>query len=94
MSRLEAALSKLVICPMWNNCPARLLVQDYKRKYFYPPKRQPRVEQKGQHIPRDNPVEPGESDDTEFQFNFVRLKEVGQELYIRCVPYFNSTLCD
>ena len=67
VSRLEAALSKLVICPMWNNCPARLLVQDYKRKYFYPPKGQPRVERKGQHIPRDNPVEPGESDDTDGQ---------------------------
>ena len=34
MSRLEGCIAKIVVCPMYDRCPARPLVQEYKRKYF------------------------------------------------------------
>ena len=33
----EACLEKLVLCPLYDRCPARRLVQEYKRKSYYPP---------------------------------------------------------
>ena len=30
----EACLEKLVLCPLYDRCPARRLVQEYKRKYY------------------------------------------------------------
>lgn len=64
MFRLEGLLERLVNCPHWERCPARVLVQDYKRKYFYPKSGQSRMGQKGQRYPRDNPEEPGEAGDS------------------------------
>ena len=54
----EACLEKLVLCPLYDRCPARRLVQEYKRKYYYPPVGQSRVGQKGKRYPRDNPTRP------------------------------------
>ena len=62
MSRLEGCIAKIVVCPVYGRCPARTLVQDYKRRYFHPAGRQPPVGQKGERHPRDNPVAPGPSD--------------------------------
>lgn len=59
MSRLEGCIAKIVVCPVYDRCPARTLVQDYKRRYFYPGGRQSPVGQKGERHPRDNPVAPG-----------------------------------
>lgn len=64
MSRLEGCIAKIVVCPMYDRCPARPLVQEYKRKYFYQRTGQSRVEQKGQRYPRDNPVQPGDAPDS------------------------------
>lgn len=60
MFRLEGILERLVNCPYWERCPARVLVQDYKRKYFYPKAEQSRVGQKGKRRARDNPTQPGD----------------------------------
>lgn len=57
----EACLEKLVLCPLYDRCPARRLVQEYKRKYYYPPVGQSRVGQKGKRYPRDNPTAGGDS---------------------------------
>lgn len=62
MSRLEGCIAKLVVCPVYDRCPARTLVQDYKRRYFHSGGRQPLVGQKGERHPRDNPVRAGLSD--------------------------------
>lgn len=62
MSRLEGCVAKIVLCPMYDRCPARPVVQDYKRRYFYPESRQSPVGQKGKRHPRDNPVTAGPSD--------------------------------
>lgn len=63
MSRLEGCIAKIVVCPVYDRCPARTLVQDYKRRYFHPGGRQSPVGQKGERHPRDNPVAPGPADD-------------------------------
>lgn len=55
LKRLEVVIQNLLGCPHWPTCPARILVQDYKQKYFSKPNRQPRMAQKGQRYPRDNP---------------------------------------
>lgn len=55
VARLEVVIQKLLGCPHWPACPARVLVQDYKQKYFRTADRQPRMEQKGKRYPRDNP---------------------------------------
>lgn len=62
MSRLEGCIAKIVVCPVYGRCPARTLVQDYKRRYFHPGGRQSPVGQKGERHPRDNPVAPGPAD--------------------------------
>lgn len=59
LAHLEGCLARIVVCPSYHRCPSRHLVQDYKRKYYYPPSGQPRVGQKGKRYPRDNPVQPG-----------------------------------
>lgn len=60
MSRLEGCIAKIVVCPVYDRCPARTLVQDYKRTYFPSGSRQSSVEQKGFRHPRDHPEEPRE----------------------------------
>lgn len=62
MSRLEGCIAKIVVCPIYDRCPARSFVQDYKRRYFHPDGRQSPVGQKGKRHPRDNPVTAGSSD--------------------------------
>lgn len=57
MYRLEGMVEKLSNCPHWDRCPARVLVSDYKRKYFYPKGRQHPMEQKGIRHPRSDPGE-------------------------------------
>lgn len=57
MYRLESMVEKLSNCPHWDRCPARVLVSDYKRKYFYPKGRQSQMEQKGIRHPRSDPGE-------------------------------------
>lgn len=59
LSSLEGCLAKLVGCPQYNRCPARQLVQDYKREYYYLSNKRPRVEQKGKRYPRDNTLQSG-----------------------------------
>lgn len=63
---MEACLQKLVACPYWNSCPARFLVQDYKRKWFIPPG-QYRVAKEGIRRPRDRPGEQVTADNTDGQ---------------------------
>lgn len=48
-------ITRMEECRRYFACPARPVVQDYKRKYFRGPPRQSRMEQKGQRYPRDNP---------------------------------------
>lgn len=55
VARLEQIIQKLLGCPHWAACPGRVLVQDYKQKFFHPVNRQPRMAKKGQRYPRDNP---------------------------------------
>ena len=55
VSRLQIIIMRIEGCKYYSLCPARTIVQDYKRKYFNTPQRQPRLEQKGQRYPRDNP---------------------------------------
>lgn len=60
---LRRIVLRIEECKSYPVCPARPVVQDYKRKYFHAPRRQPSMEQKGFRLPRDNPVEPGPIDD-------------------------------
>ncbi|RHO65711.1 hypothetical protein DW083_20275 [Parabacteroides sp. AF48-14] len=55
VSRFLAVITRMEECKHYVVCPARPVVQDYKRKYFHVPTRQSRLEQKGQRYPRDNP---------------------------------------
>jgi hypothetical protein len=57
----EACLEKMVLCPVYDRCPARKFVQEYKAKYCYPPAGQPRLGQKGKRYPRDNTAQPGDA---------------------------------
>ena len=59
VSRFLAVITRMEECRHYVVCPARPVVQDYKRKYFHVPPRQSRMEQKGFRFPRDNPVESG-----------------------------------
>lgn len=54
-----AVITRMEECRRYFACPARPVVQDYKRKYFHVPPRQSRMEPKGQRYPRDNPDIPG-----------------------------------
>ena len=54
MFRLEGIVEKLSACPYWERCPARLVVSDYKRKYYHPKGRQPPMAEKGVRRPRSN----------------------------------------
>lgn len=63
IKRLELIIQDMLGCPHWITCPARILVQDYKQKYFNKSARQPRMAQKGQRYPRDHPdVDSGDVD--------------------------------
>lgn len=59
VSAFLAVIMRMEECKSYATCPARPVVQDYKRKYFHVPVRQSKLEQKGKRYPRDNPVEPG-----------------------------------
>ncbi len=63
MARLEGCVAKIVVCPIYDRCPARPIVQEYKRKYYYP-QRGNISEQKGVRPARDNTAEPGGDTDT------------------------------
>lgn len=67
MFRLEGILERLVDCPYWGRCPARVLVQDYKQKRYYKSTGQPRMGSKGKRHPRDNPVCYSDASDTDGQ---------------------------
>lgn len=58
-SRFLSIITRMEECKRYAACPARPVVQDYKRKYFHAPVRQSELEQKGFRYPRDNPVKPG-----------------------------------
>ena len=61
VARLEAVVQKLLACPHWDACPARIVVQDYQQRFFRHQGRQPGLVQKGVHHPRDHPdVEGGD----------------------------------
>ena len=59
VSGFLAVITRMEECRHYTACPARPVVQDYKRKYFHIPQRQARMEQKGFRYPRDNPVKSG-----------------------------------
>lgn len=67
VSGFLAVITRMEECRRYAACPARPVVQDYKRKYFHVPPRQPRMEQKGFRYPRDNPIEPGGIDNPDGQ---------------------------
>lgn len=58
-SRFLSIITRMEECKRYAACPARPVVQDYKRKYFHAPVRQSELEQKGFRYPRDSPVESG-----------------------------------
>lgn len=64
VSGFLAVIMRMEECKSYATCPARPVVQDYKRKYFHSQIRQSRLEQKGFRYPRDNPIEPGGIDDS------------------------------
>lgn len=63
MFRLEGILERLVDCPYWGRCPARMLVQDYKKKRRYEEAGQPRMGAKGKRYARDGPSQPVDAAD-------------------------------
>ena len=67
VSGFLAVITRMEECRHYTACPARPVVQDYKRKYFHIPQRQARMEQKGFRYPRDNPVESGGVDNPDGQ---------------------------
>lgn len=54
LAAIEGCMARMVVCPYYGHCPARDLVQDYKRKYYHPKGRQPPVAEKGFRRPRSN----------------------------------------
>lgn len=62
VSGFLSIITRMEECKRYTACPARPVVQDYKRKYFRTPVRQSELEQKGFRYPRDNPVESGGTD--------------------------------
>ena len=67
VSRFMAVITRMEGCKYYAGCPARPVVQDYKRKYFHVPSRQSNLEQKGFRRPRDRPSEPGGVDNPDGQ---------------------------
>lgn len=67
VSRFMAVITRMEDCKYYAGCPARPVVQDYKRKYFPVPSRQSNLEQKGFRRPRDRPSEPGGVDNSDGQ---------------------------
>lgn len=67
VSGFLAVIMRMEECKSYATCPARPVVQDYKRKYFHSPCRQSRLEQKGFRYPRDNPIESGGTNDPDGQ---------------------------
>lgn len=67
VSRFMAVITRMEDCKYYAGCPARPVVQDYKRKYFPVPSRQSNLEQKGFRRPRDRPSEPGGVDNPDGQ---------------------------
>lgn len=67
VSRFLAVITRMEECKRYAACPARPVVQDYKRKYFHATVRQSKLEQKGIRYPRDNPVEPSGAGDPDGQ---------------------------
>lgn len=63
VSGFMAVIMRMEVCKHYAACPARPVVQDYKRRYFRPQVRQSRLEQKGFRYARDNPIEPGRTHD-------------------------------
>lgn len=47
VSRFLAVITRMEECKRYAACPARPVVQDYKRKYFHATVRQSKLEQKG-----------------------------------------------
>lgn len=54
-------LAKIVNCPLYGNCPARHVVQEYKRKYYYPHLDRSRMDKGGRRLARDDTREPGDA---------------------------------
>lgn len=67
VSGFMAVITRMEECKYYAGCPARPVVQDYKRKYFPVPSRQSNLEQKGFRRPRDRPSEPGGVDNPDGQ---------------------------
>lgn len=67
VSGFMAVITRMEECRYYAGCPARPVVQDYKRKYFHVPSRQSNLEQKGFRRPRDRPSEPGGVDNPDGQ---------------------------
>lgn len=67
VSGFLAVITRMEECRYYAGCPARPVVQDYKRKYFHVPSRQSNLEQKGFRRPRDRPSEPGGVDNPDGQ---------------------------
>lgn len=67
VSGFLAVITRMEECRHYIACPARPVVQDYKRKYFHAPSRQSNLEQKGFRRPRDRPSEPGGVDNPDGQ---------------------------
>lgn len=67
VSGFMAVITRMEECKYYAGCPARPVVQDYQRKYFYVPSRQSNLEQKGFRRPRDRPSEPGGVDNPDGQ---------------------------
>lgn len=67
VSGFMAVITRMEECKYYSSCPARPVVQDYKRKYFHASYRQSDLEQKGFRRPRDRPSEPGGVDNPDGQ---------------------------
>lgn len=67
VSGFMAVITRMEECKYYAGCPARPVVQDYKRKYFPVAPRQSNLEQKGFRRPRDRPSEPGGVDNPDGQ---------------------------
>lgn len=54
LAAVEGCMARMVVCPIYDRCPARDLVSEYKRKYYYPKGRQPPMAKEGVRRPRSN----------------------------------------
>lgn len=68
MARLEGCVAKMVVCPHYDRCPARHVVQEYKRDYFSRyAQGQPGMGQTGQRLPRSDTGKVGDDGDPDGQ---------------------------